>query len=260
MKKDKYSCFQSEYDNLCQVAEKLKLKKLSWDDRTRSVKYARHPLAYLVEAADDICYRVLDIEDAITLGLIDAEDMIGAFHESLDLSEEQKSLLRDKDPTRRRLKIGIIRGNVIGKIIEEAITIFTEAKNYAEIMQGTFEESLLDRSKEGSLWSIMMNLYKNKSLKDKIYTNPNNVLLELGVYNFMETVFGAMLNAAKELSMGIPESSKTKIVLKILEDSDIRGFKSRSLYGNIMMILDYVASMTDRYAVSINKQYLGLGP
>lgn len=69
-KKNKFSCFQTEYEQLCKVATGLGLVEKTRDDRRHIAEYARHPLAHLVEAADDICYRVLDIEDAMELGLL----------------------------------------------------------------------------------------------------------------------------------------------------------------------------------------------
>lgn len=105
----------------------------------------------------------------------------------------------------------------------------------------------------------MEQLYDEESLIDRIYKNHKNVLLELGTYNLMETLFGAMIDAAREVSDGHDISSKTKIVKKLLKDSGRSKIESNSHYENIMMILDYLVSITDRHAVDLNRQCLGLG-
>ncbi len=258
--KSKFSCFQTELKALHDVAEKLKMRRLDSGKRDNTVKYARHPLAYLVEAADDICYKILDLEDAVTIGLLPANLIINKFRPILKLSSDNECLLKSETVS-TRLKIGLIRGKLVGRIIDEAIEIFKKDDVYHQIMNGELNGSLLDnvQAPPSSAWSVVEQLYNEEALIDRIYKNPKNILLELGTYNLMETLFGAMSNAAAEVANGYQLSSKTKIVAKFLKDRGYSKIESNSHYENIMMILDYVVSITDRHAISLNKQCLGLG-
>ena len=70
---NKFECFQSEFDTLHTVGTRLGLLQVTFNEKEKSLKYARHPLAFLVEAADDICYRILDLEDAVELGILPSD-------------------------------------------------------------------------------------------------------------------------------------------------------------------------------------------
>ena len=134
----KYGFFQSEKQAFLEVVDELGLLRKSDKD----ISYYRHPLAYLVEAADDICYTIIDFEDGINLGLIDEEFaleyMIKLVKDTIDI-KKYHSLKIKKD------RVSYLRALAIGVLINEAVNIFLD--NEEKILNGEFEKSLLDRCK-----------------------------------------------------------------------------------------------------------------
>lgn len=264
-KNKKFSCFKTEYHNLCEVAKETGLKeieKIHINNEFQLIKYARHPLAYLVEAADDICYRVLDIEDAIQIHLLQDEyfeiNFLEILNEKKEIDEEQKDLLKNKNVS-WSVKNGLLRGKMIGLMIKEIVSTFK--KNYERIMEGSFESDLLSKTDSNSLCLKLKRTYKNEGLEGKIYRNERNLPLELGAYSVLKTLLETSMEAAHELYIGKKMSYKTEIVLKkiINRDNNDRMKETKNLYEIIMLFLDYITGMTDDYATFVNKQLIGLG-
>lgn len=256
--KFKFSCFKTEYNSLCKIAKKLGMIEKIRDKSESKAEYARHPLAYLVEAADDICYHVLDIEDAIQLNLLPSHYLNKHFSESLnkELTKEQKSLLKS-DLVSWNIKNGLLRGKMIGCMIEEIVSVFK--KHYDKIMQGNLEGDLLSKMANISLCAKLYSRYEKENLYEKIYRNDRNLPLELGAYSLLRILLRTSTEAAYEIFKGKDLSYKTKIVLKFIKQDYKKLIKGKNLYQVIMLFLDYVTGMTDGYATYVNKQLLGLG-
>lgn len=265
----KFSCFKTEYNRLCKIAEKLGLIEKIRDKSESKAEYARHPLAYLVEAADDICYHVLDIEDAIQLKLVQKNYLEEHFREKLKksklnkLKEYQNDLLDDVSVS-WSIKNGLLRGKMIGCMIEEVVEVFKD--HYDDIMRGKFNKNnLFSKTSDDSVCSTLEHLYENdennanKRLKDRIYRNDRNLPLELGAYSVLQTLLGTSIKAAYEIFESKELSYKTKVIKKFIKQDKKDRFKNKRLYEIIMLFLDYVTGMTDDYATYINKQLLGLG-
>lgn len=177
-KKDhKFSCFKTEYGNFCEIAKELGLIEKQHNISNSQAEYARHPLAYLVEAADDICYRVLDIEDAIELNLLsekylEDQNFVEFLNEKKALREEQQRLL--KDNISLRIKNGLLRGKMINLMIEEIFKAFEN--NYERIMEGSLDSSLMSKTNNDSLCSKVKALYKKENLRKK-YTRIKEIFL-----------------------------------------------------------------------------------
>jgi len=255
----KFSCFKTEYNSLCEVAKELNLIEKTRDKTESKAEYARHPLSYLVEAADDICYRVLDIEDAMELKLLPQDEFDQEFRKYFkedDLSKEQQRLL-DNESVSWSIKNRLLRGNMIGLMIKEIVEAFE--KNYDTIIEGNFESSLLSKTNSNSLCLGIKALYKKENFKEKIYRNQRNVPLELGAYSVMKTLLENSTKTACEIVKGEELSYKTKILLKFIKQDSEDILNEKSLYRVIILFLDHVTGMTDNYATYINKQLLGLG-
>ncbi len=260
----KFSCFKTEFSNLFKIANKLGLVEKEYYDTDSKAKYARHPLSYLVEAADDICYRVLDIEDAIQLNILPPKYLKEGFEEKLgnELKKNQRYLLNDYSVS-WNIKNGLLRSKMIGRMIEEVLDVFKT--HYDEIMHGNFQGSLFSKTAEDSICSTLDPFYKNdendenKKLKDRIYRNKTNVPLELGAYSLLHMLLETIVKAACEIYKGKDPSYKTKIIKKFVKQDSENQFTGKSLYEIIILLLDYVIGMTDNYATDINKQLLGLG-
>jgi len=260
----KFSCFKTELENLSKIANKLGLVEKEYYEVESKAKYARHPLSYLVEAADDICYRVLDIEDAIQLNLLGLKYLKEHFEEKLcdELKKYQRDLLNDYSIS-WNIKNGLLRGKMIGCMIKEISDVFKT--HYDEIMHGNFQGNLFSKTKDGSICSTLNQLYEknedneNKKLKDRIYRNKTNVPLELGAYSALHMLLETTVESACEIFKGGDLSYKTKIILKFIKQDSEDIFKGKRLYEIIMLFLDYIVGMTDNYATDINKQLIGLG-
>ena len=224
-------------------------------------------MSYLVEAADDICYRVLDIEDAIQLHILKDNYLDKNFKTHLkQITKEQHNLLKDKTIA-LSVKNGLLRGKMIGVMIDEIIKVFI--KNYEPIMKGEFNYDLLSKTKKDSLCQRVKKVYEEDELKEQIYRNDRNLPLELGAYSVLKTLLETSMEAAYEIyiSRKDPEidlnkklSYKTGVVKKIIDrDGNKRMEEADSLYEIVMLFLDYITGMTDDYATYVNKQLIGLG-
>lgn len=260
-KKDhKFSCFKTEYNYFDEIAKELRLIEKKHNSSKFEAEYTRHPLAFLVEAADDICYRVLDIEDAIELNLLRENYLIEQEFDKFlkkkdELREEQKRLLNSKISW--RIKNGMLRGKMINLMIKEIVEAFEN--NYERIMEGSLDSSLMSKTNNDSLCSKIDALYEKGNLKKKIYQNQRNVLLELGAYSVISILLENSIEAAREIVNGKKTSYKTKIIKNFIKQDSGERFKGKDLYEIIMLFLDYIMGMTDNYATNVNKQLRGLG-
>lgn len=237
----KYGFFQSEKEAFLDVVNELGLKQKSITD---DVSFYRHPLAYLVEAADDICYTIIDFEDGINLGLIEEEFaleyLIKLVKDTIDI-KKYHSLKFKKD------RVSYLRALAINTLINEAITIFLE--NEAQILEGTFEKSLLDKCK----YEAQINDIINISVRN-IYLSNEVVEKEVAGYKIIADLLDVFVSAINNKSKG-ESSNYDKLVLNLLPDE----FKISHLdvYSRIMMICTYVSRMSDSYAIRLHKKLTG---
>ena len=143
----KYGIFQQDKKFFKEVAEELGLISNQTGD---TISYERHPLAYLVEAADDICYTIIDFEDGINLGLVSEdyalEYLIKLVKDAIDTSK-YNALTTKED------RIGYLRALAIGSLINDAVNVFIE--NEEQILQGKFPFALTDKSKyKAQNWQV----------------------------------------------------------------------------------------------------------
>lgn len=237
----KYGFFQAEKEAFLEVVNDLGLKKKS---TTEDLSFYRHPLAYLVEAADDICYTIIDFEDGINLGLIDEEFaleyLIKLVKNSIDTAKYH-SLKYKKD------RISYLRALAINTLIQEAVEIFLA--NEEQILKGEFEKSLLDKCKyEAQINDIL------KISVSKIYKSQEVVEKEVAGYKIIADlleVFVKALNNSHDGNM----TNYDKLLLNLLPKEYLS--KSKDLYTRIMSICTYVSRMSDSYAIRMHKKIQG---
>ena len=236
----KYGFFQSEKDAFLDVIEELGMISKSTDN----ISFYRHPLAYLVEAADDICYTIIDFEDGINLGLIDEEFaleyLIKLVKNTIDI-KKYHSLKLKKD------RVSYLRALAIGVLIDEAVTIFLD--NEEKILNGQFEKSLLDKCRfEAQINDII------KISVDKIYHSKEVVEKEVAGYRVIADLLDAFINAVNNKFDG-QLNNYDSLLLKLLP----KEFNSNSkfTYDRIMGICSYVSGMSDGYAIGLHKKIKG---
>ncbi len=231
----KYGFFQTEVDVFSDIAEELGLNK----DETGS--YIRHPLAYLVEAADDICYTIIDFEDGINLGLIEEEFaleyLINLVRDSIN-TEKYHKLSNTSD------RISYLRALSINTLINECVEIFMN--NEDQIMQGVFTSSLLDKSKykaqiDDIIKISVENIYESKEVIEK----------EIAGYNLISVLLESYISAANNMYAG-NANSYDKLILNLLPGTiDIN---KEDLYTRILEICHYIASFSDSQALLVYKK------
>lgn len=236
----KYGFFQSEKDAFLNVAQDLGLLK----KESEGVSYYRHPLAYLVEAADDICYTIIDFEDGINLGLIEEdyalEYMIMLVKDAID-SKKYHSLQHTKD------RVSYLRALAIGVLINEAVTIFLD--NEEAILNGTFDKGLLDKCKyEAQINDII------KISVDKIYRSKEVVEKEVAGYKIIADLLDVFVTALNN-KFDSRQSNYDKLVLNLIPQEYQQ--EKESLYDRIMQISSYVAGLSDGYAIRLHRKIMG---
>lgn len=236
----KYGFFQSEKTAFTDLAADLGLLAKASD----GISFYRHPLAYLVEAADDICYTIIDFEDGINLGLIEEdyalEYMIKLVKDTIDI-KKYHSLQHKKD------RVSYLRALAIGVLINEAVTIFLA--NEKEILEGHFDKSLLDKCK----YEAQINDIIQISI-DKIYRSKEVVEKEVAGYQIIAYLLDVFVTALNNKVEG-KASNYDKLVLNLLPKE--HQIESPNLYHRIMAICSYVAGMSDGYAIRLHKKLTG---
>ena len=236
----KYGFFQSEKEEFLEVITDLGMKQKSTSD----ISFYRHPLAYLVEAADDICYTIIDFEDGINLGLIEEEFaleyMIKLVKDTID-SKKYHSLKHKTD------RVSYLRALAIGVLINEAVAIFLE--NEEAILNGTFEKSLLEKCKyEAQINDII------KISVDKIYNSNEVVEKEIAGYRIIADLLAVFVTALNNKFDG-NQSNFDKLVLNLLPEE--YQTTTHSLYNRILQVCSYVSRISDSYAIRLHKKLTG---
>lgn len=243
--KSKFGFFSTEIDTFKRIAEELGLEMRN-DAGCGAVSYARHPLVYIVEAADDICYQVMDIEDAHKLCVVGTDEVIRLFLGFFD--EEKRRHMVDvmdkvEDPNE---KIGYLRSCVIGTLVKQCARTFVD--NEPAILAGEFEGSLLDNialhEREG---------YRRCSALawDKIYRASDVVDVELAGNRIITFLMEKLIHAVR-----YPELNYSSLLLsKVPEQYDI---EAPTLFGKIQAVLDHISGMTDVYALDLYRKLYGM--
>ncbi len=236
----KYGVFQSEKKFFIEVAEELELQKRG---NEKEMSYGRHPLAYLVEAADDICYTIIDFEDGINLGLIEEEFaleyLINLVRDTI-YTEKYNNLTKSSD------RLAYLRSLAINTLVTEAATIFIE--NEEAILKGDFSESLLDKSKyKAQIEDII------KISVEKIYRSSEVTDKEIAGYKILNTLLDVFTTSAENSH----NNSLSHFDRLILNDLDITIDENSSVYEYLIESCNYISRLTDGNALLIFQKITG---
>lgn len=234
----KFGVFQSEVGFFNEVAEELGLLK-----RTNQNSYARHPLAYLVEAADDICYTIIDFEDGINLGLIEEEMALEYLINLVRENLKTEIYYQLKTPQNR---LAYLRSLAINTLVTEATSIFI--KNEEAILNGTFSESLLDGSQYKAQISDII-----KISVEKIYRSNEVREKEIAGYNILSTLLDAFTKAFENNYNGDIRQYDT-LLLRTVSPAIT---KYNSVYEYLMESCSYISRLTDGSAVQVFQKIKG---
>lgn len=239
--KSKFGFFTTEEDSFKRIAVELGLRELN----NQPLKYARHPLVYLVEAADDICYQLMDIEDAHKLKLLTTEETKALLLNYFD-EERQKRMQRTfRMVSDTNEQIAYLRSCVIGLLIKECTNVFVE--NEQEILNGEFEGALIKH-----ICSQASDAYKSceEISYGKIYRSRDVLDIELAGFRIITALLDLMIDAVIS-----PEKAYSKLLIDRV--STQYNMRAESLYERVQAVLDYISGMTDVYALDLYRKING---
>jgi len=245
-KKGKFGFFQSEQDTYRRIADELGLRRLSAVGEP--LRYARHPLVYLVEAADDICYEIMDLEDAHKLKIVSFDEtsrlMLGFF----DPDKQERILQRisDEQLEDRNEQVVYLRACVIGKLENECVNTFLQHED--AILDGTFQGSLIDH-----ISPLQRDAYQRcaQLSKERIYRSRPVLDVELSGYKIMETLMEQMVEAVLH-----PERYYSQQLIGRV--SSQYHIDAPDLETRLMAVIDYISGMTDVYALDVYQKINGI--
>ena len=234
----KYGFFQNEKNIYFDIANELGLSK-------NDGGYNRHPLTFLVEAADDICYTIIDFEDGINLGLVDEdyalEYLINLVRDSIN-TEKYHSLNNTID------RVSYLRALSINTLINEAVEIFIE--NEDDILNGKFNVALLKKSKFKPQISDII-----KISIEKIYESKEVIEKEVAGYNIINKLLDTFISSVNRYYEG-SQTSYDDLIIKLLPSTT--NLNHDNLYSRLLEICHYVASLSDRKALNVYNKITGV--
>ncbi len=242
----KFGFFASEAESYKKIADELGISCKSAPGEP--LKYARHPLVYMVEAADDICYEIMDIEDSHKLKILsyaETEHLLLSFFDE-DIQQKIRQRIIDEELTDENEKVVYMRASVIGKLENECVAAFLAHEE--EILAGTYEGSLIDHISERQKKAYQE---CEKISYSKIYQSKPVLDIELSGYQIMATLMKVFIEAAVNPSRFYSK----QLLRRVSSQYDI---ENENLEERIMAVLDYISGMTDIYALDIYQKINGI--
>lgn len=241
--KQKFGFFLSEENDFRRIADDLGLIRLS--EEGEPLRYVRHPLVYLVEAADDICYQMMDIEDAHKLKILTSAETKQLYYGFF--SRKRLARIREvsKMVTDENEQIAYLRSAAIGVLVKECARVFVKFEQ--EILEGRFEGPLIKHFEPR-----IKNAYDacSRTAYAKIYCSKDVLDIELAGYKVITTLIDLMIEAVR-----YPDKAYSKLLInRVSAQYDIH---APTLYGKIQAVLDYISGMTDVYALDLYRKIKG---
>lgn len=243
--KAKFGFFQSEKESYLEIARELAIPT----NATKGLSFVRHPLVYLVEAADDICYQVMDLEDAHKLRILSYQEIKGLYMNFFSNAENaakvqkiERTLTEVTDPNEQ---IAYLRTEVISLLVNECVQVFMH--NYEAIMAGTFASSLMKNLSESPAMAMKEVISVSVS---RVYAHSSVIEIELAGYRIIGTLMGHFIDAVLNES---PYNSK---LLKLFPEQFIS--EKDEPYAKIQSVVDFISGMTDVYALELYRKITGI--
>lgn len=245
----KFGFFQTEKQTVEKIVQELGMIRES----ISPIIYKRHPFVYLVEAADDICYSIVDMEDAHRLGILEKEEVVNAFTGLINKINRQgenadRILGHYNNIEDTNEAIAFIRAKVINLLANEAVDVFCDHQK--DILEGNFNDTLIDNinRRTSALTTIQDISYK------KIYGHDTVIQVEIAGYNVMSELLQLFIPALIKAK----PSHKEQKVLQLFPYQFTEFELTSSTYEKVMSALDYLSGMTDEYATEIYRRLKGI--
>ena len=245
-RKGKFGFFCTEKEIYQKIADEMGIFCISRPGEP--LRYVRHPLVYLVEAADDICYEIMDLEDAHKLKLLSYDEIASLLLGFFEDTAQERILKRIEEEglTDNNEKVVYLRACVIGKLENECARTFVDHE--ADILNGTFSGSLIEH-----IDPLQAEAYQRCAAlsKKRIYRSKIVLDVELSGYKIMETLMYQMVEAIMH-----PERYYSQQLIGRV--SSQYAISSPDLEQRLMAVIDYISGMTDIYALDVYQKINGI--
>lgn len=242
----KFGFFQNEKETFLKIAEAVHLIQESEEPTI----FKRHPFVWLVEAADDICYNIIDMEDAHRLGIVSTSDCENLFFDLIKSENGNTRRVEDKLSilTNANERISYLRAKVINALINKSIEIYKD--RFQDILNGSLDEALLDifKNENSSLQEI-----ESFSIQ-KIYGHKAVIEIENAGYNVMYELLNHFIPPI--LTEKSKRKSYDKMALKLLPLQF--QYENGTDYQKVLGVLDFVSGMTDNFATDLYRKIQGI--
>ena len=245
----KFGCFYSEAAQLEELAARLHLPRSEKHDG-----FARHPLAYLLEAADDICYALIDLEDGINLNMLSYAEVAAIFYE---LIGERPDTLNLPIHVSVRQHLASLRARAMMRLVNAVTDAFVANSN--AMLAGTLQGSLFAHCDA----TVQSGITQAKQLaREKIFNHPSKVRMELMANQCLQRLLDAFMPLAwtNETSASITQMSfEQQRLLKLLQPhlDEHRRVLSDDTYDNMLNVLDFITGMNDHEAYRLAQELQG---
>lgn len=237
----KFGYYQSDASLFSEIAQQLSLSKLA------EGVWSRHPLTFLVEAADDICYHIIDLEDGCRLGLVPFEEVKELLSRVIGDNFSEEKL--NKIPSLNE-KLGILRAMAISQLISECSNVFE--KNEEGMTLGTFDQDLSSLIPSSQILDQIIQL----SI-DKIYRSKLVLEKEAGGFEVIDHLIESFAMAVYHTYFDHPLPKHKSTHRLIPEEYKVLLEKSTSVYGSIQVVIDFISGLTDSHAVRLYQTIKG---
>lgn len=241
----KFGFFQSDKDTFLDIAQSTAMVQ----EQKEPIIFKRHPFIWLIEAADDICYNIIDMEDAHRLKIISSSDCENLFYELIKSTHESLKRIENKLAmiTNKNERISYLRAKVINSLINISMNLYTE--NFDTILEGKMDKTMLSifQNQSNALQQI------EKFSIEKIYNHRTVVEIENAGYNVMYELLNHFIPSVIKNKEDLKNYDKKALQL-LPEQFHYQG----NTYERILGILDFVSGMTDNYATDLYRKIKGI--
>lgn len=241
--KSKFGFFHTEADTFRTIADELGIIRLSAENEP--LRYCRHPLVFLVEAADDICYQMMDIEDAYKLKILTHEETVSLLTPFIE--EHKQGHLTEvlNMVSDRNEQIAYLRSKIIGILIDECADAFMQHET--EILDGIFTDPLIRHTSERCRQAYR---HCSEIAKTKIYRSRDVLDIELAGFRIINTLIELMIDAVTH-----PDNAYSRLLIDRV--SSQYNLQAPTLYGKVQAVFDYLSGMTDVFALDLYRKING---
>jgi dGTPase len=239
----KFGYFQSEREYFADVAHHCGLVQRGPEC------WARHPLVFLVEAADDMCYRLVDFEDGARLGHLSYEEVRDAFLAIIPAGKHPRDL---EGMSSRKAAIEMLRAMAIGQCLMQCTAVFLD--NEEDILSGKFDTPLVDVIPAAAALNAIQ-----QTSRRTIYATDRGVKIEIAGYEVLGGLLDVFASAVNDIAAnGDRAANRSHKLASQLPGDVVRAARTSGSYERLMRLLDFVSGMTDSYAVALYRSVKGI--